>query len=134
MVTWSTGLITLPSGTVPSPTPGETLASVNPSILLGFLGSTAAAVVGILTVVASIIIATRHDRTARREQWWARLTWAAEKAVSGKGREPELGLEVLLHLLDDAEATPQDNAMALAVAAIIMENVEKKPGRRRWRR
>jgi hypothetical protein len=58
-----------------------------------------------------------------REQWWARLTWTCEKAVSTVAQESEVGLSTLRALITVPWAPTEDDELAIAVSTLI----SKKP-------
>jgi hypothetical protein len=66
----------------------------------------------------------RRDRDQRtvadaRQHFWERFTWAAERAVEPD--RSELGLSVLVELIDQKWVTIDDNRVALAVTRVIVE-------------
>ncbi len=65
--------------------------------------------------VVSGINASRIRRFARREQWWARFSWAMERAISAEQRENELGLSVLNALIEVPWVTSEDSRMAVVI-------------------
>lgn len=83
-----------------------------------------AAVVGAIAAITAAVISGVSASKARqwvgRDQWWTRFSWALEKAVSSDTHESELGLSVLISLIDVPWAKEEDNEMALAVANVIL--------------
>jgi hypothetical protein len=77
-------------------------------------------------VAVGVAIGTvwQKHKTDKREAWWKRVQWAME-AASTPGVEYELrrsmGLAMLNALLDERAATPEDQALILAVADNVLE-------------
>lgn len=65
----------------------------------------------------------QRDAADQRSQWWSRFTWAADRAVNKE--TSELGVSVLLELIDQEWATTDDQNIAIAVADVITG--EKSP-------
>jgi len=63
-----------------------------------------------------------------RDQWWRRFSWAIEKSISKDRSESELGLSVLIALVDVPWAQTEDNEMAIAVADVIAPHGRVKGG------
>lgn len=79
-----------------------------------------AALTATCAAVLSAVSSWRSRQWTGREQWWTRFSWAIEKAVSREQAESELGLSVLLALIDVRWARREDNEMALAVADLVI--------------
>lgn len=89
---------------------------------------------------------SQRDRQQRqeaddRDQWWSRFVWACEASVSGEPGRSEVGISVLSKLLDAPWATPEDNELALDIAAEIANSgsavpavpVESEKTKRWWK-
>ncbi|GAB3042509.1 hypothetical protein GCM10027052_25710 [Parafrigoribacterium mesophilum] len=114
-------------------------AAADPTLLAGSTQSLAtliaaaiAAVAAITAAIISGVNASKSRQWVGRDQWWTRFSWAIEKAISLNPRESELGLSVLIALIDVPWAKDEDNEMALAVADLI--KTHSAPARRRWQR
>jgi len=59
----------------------------------------------------------QREVAEQRAQWWTRFTWAADHAVHDE--TAELGISVLLELIDQEWVTVEDNQIAIAVADVI---------------
>ena len=70
------------------------------------------------TIVAAVGSAKAHEWVGR-DQWWTRFSWALEKSVSKDSQESELGLAVLIGLVDVPWAKREDNEMAIAAAGVV---------------
>jgi hypothetical protein len=85
-----------------------------------------AAVIAALAAVVGAVVAGVSAAKSRnwvgRDQWWQRFSWAIEKSISKDPSESELGLSVLIALIDVPWAKPEDNEMAVAVADVITPN------------
>jgi hypothetical protein len=85
-----------------------------------------AAVIAALAAVVGAVVAGVSAAKSRtwvgRDQWWQRFSWAIEKSISKDPSESELGLSVLIALIDVPWAKPGDNEMAVAVADVITPN------------
>jgi hypothetical protein len=79
-----------------------------------------AALAAIVGAVVAFVNAARIRQFTRQEQWWTRFSWALDKANSADPREYELGLAVLIALIDVPWATQSDNEMAVALANTIV--------------
>lgn len=94
-----------------------------------------AAIVAAVAAIVGAVIAARSATKARdwvgRDQWWQRFSWALEKAISPDHEESELGLQILIALIDVPWAKEEDNEMAVAVADVIMSRSPRRKGRRR---
>lgn len=91
----------------------------------GWFTLAAAGIAALAATCAAILSAVSSWRSRQwtgREQWWTRFSWAIEKAVSTEPAESELGLSVLLALIDVRWARREDNEMALAVADLVIGN------------
>ncbi|WP_143785491.1 hypothetical protein [Okibacterium fritillariae] len=62
-----------------------------------------------------------------REQWWARFTWACEKAVSTTAQESEVGLSTLRALITVPWALTEDDELVIAVSTLIGETSSQHP-------
>jgi hypothetical protein len=60
---------------------------------------------------------SQREVAEQRAQWWTRFTWAADHAVQDE--TAELGISVLLELIDQEWVTVEDNQIAIAVADVI---------------
>ena len=63
-------------------------------------------------IVAAIIggvNASKSRQWVGRDQWWRRFSWAIDKSISVNPRESELGLSVLIALIDVPWAKNEDN-------------------------
>jgi hypothetical protein len=110
------------SGVVASPFQGwATLAAA--------LVAAAAAITG---AVIGAVNASKSRQWVGRDQWWTRFSWALDKAISSNPQESELGLSVLIELIDVPWAKDEDNQMALAVADLIATRSAQT--KRRWQR
>lgn len=101
------------------------------ALLAGRFTLAAAVIAALAAIVAAIIGAVSANRAQQwvgREQWWTRFSWSLEKATSSNPDESELGLSVLLALLDAPWAKPEDNEMAFAVAGVIVGTTEETDG------
>jgi hypothetical protein len=91
-----------------------------------------AAVVAALAAIAGTIVAAVGASKARdwvgRDQWWTRFSWALEKSVSKDFHESELGLSVLIALIDVPWAKREDNEMAIAVADVVAPHSDGMEG------
>lgn len=95
----------------------------------------AAAIAAAAAITAAIIggiNASKARQWVGRDQWWTRFSWAIEKSISANPQESELGLSVLIALIDVPWARNEDNEMALAVADVIQTH--SAPKKRRWER
>lgn len=84
-----------------------------------------AALAATLAAVLTAVSGWRARQWTGREQWWTRFSWAIEMAVSTQPTESELGLSVLLSLVDVPWARREDNEMALAVADLVIGRNEE---------
>jgi hypothetical protein len=87
-----------------------------------------AAVAAVFGAVVTLTNAARIRTFTRRQQWWDRFSWALDKTVSADPREYELGLSVLVALIDVPWATTDDNEMAIAVANVVTAPQEADHG------
>ena len=92
------------------------------------IASVIAAAAGIAGIIVSAVSAAKAQQWVGRDQWWTRFSWALEKSVSDKPDESELGLSVLLALIDVPWAKSEDNEMALAVADVILNSSNQGGG------
>lgn len=96
--------------------------TLEPSVLQSWF-TLGAALVAAIAAIAGAVIAGVNAAKARnwigREQWWQRFSWAIEKSISKDHEESELGLSVLIALIDVPWAKAEDNEMAIAVADVI---------------
>lgn len=101
----------------------------------GWATLVAAAIAALAAITAAIIggvNASKSRQWVGRDQWWTRFSWAIEKSISSSPRESELGLSVLIALIDVPWAKDEDNEMAMAVADAIQTH--SAPSRKWWRR
>ena len=95
----------------------------------------AAAIAALAAIIGAIIggiNASKSRQWVGRDQWWTRFSWAIEKSISANPQESELGLSVLIALIDVPWAKDEDNEMAMAVADVIQTH--SAPKKRRWER
>ncbi|WP_213816414.1 hypothetical protein [Glaciihabitans sp. dw_435] len=92
----------------------------------------AAAVVAALAAIVGVIVtgasAAKTQSWVGRDQWWQRFSWATEKAISNDDADSELGLSVLLSLINVPWAKREDNEMAITVARVVKvrrENLDR---------
>ncbi len=88
-----------------------------------------AAAAAITAAIISGIGAAKARNWVGREQWWQRFSWAIEKSISSDHEESELGLSVLIALIDVPWAKDEDNEMAIAVADVIMSSGKREKGK-----
>lgn len=93
-----------------------------------------AAVVAAGAAITGAFVAARSAAKTRdwvgRDQWWQRFSWALEKAISPDHEESELGLQIMIALIDVPWAKEEDNEMAIAVADVITSRAPKRRTRR----
>ena len=113
-------------------------AAADPAVLASSIQSWATLIAAAIAAVAAItgaviagVNASKSRQWVGRDQWWTRFSWAIEKSISTHPRESELGLSVLIALIDVPWAKVEDNEMALAVADLI--ETHSAPAKRRWR-
>jgi len=85
---------------------------------------------GVAAVVAAVLGGFNAHRSRvwiGREQWWARFTWACEKAVSTVAQESEVGLSTLRALITVPWAPTEDDELVIAVATLIGETSLQHP-------
>lgn len=77
-----------------------------------------------MAAIAGAIVGSASAAKGRdwegRDQWWRRFSWALEKSISNDALESELGLSVLIALIDIPWAKREDNEMAIAVADVVV--------------
>ncbi|TRW45902.1 hypothetical protein [Georgenia yuyongxinii] len=61
----------------------------------------------------------RSRELTGRDQWWSRFTWAIEMITSDSGSKQDVGLAVLVRLLDAPWASRADNEIALAISTMM---------------
>ena len=114
-------------------------AAADPAMLAssaqGLATLIAAAIAALAAIIGAIIggiNASKSRQWVGRDQWWTRFSWAIEKSISSNPRESELGLSVLIALIDVPCAKDEDNEMAMAVAdAIQTYSAPSRKGRKR---
>lgn len=67
----------------------------------------------------------QRDAADQRSQWWNRFTWATDRAINED--TSELGVSVLLKLVDQKWATTEDQEIAKAVADVIAPDDGSEP-------
>lgn len=91
-----------------------------------WVSATGAAAAGVAAVLSGFN-AHRSRVWIGREQWWARFTWACEKAVSTVAQESEVGLSTLRALITAPWAPTEDDELAIAVSMLIGETSSQHP-------
>jgi hypothetical protein len=87
--------------------------------LAAALGAIGALIVGILTV---------RQRTAAdaRAQWWARVQWAVELALTDDDAKRSIGLDALALLASSPLAGPDDDAFLAGLSLDVLGDVEDR--------
>ena len=94
-------------------------ATIDLQSLATLIAASIAAFAAIVGAVVAVINAAKARQWVGRDQWWQRFSWAIEKSISHDKHESELGLSVLIAIIDVPWAKKEDNEMAVAVADLI---------------
>jgi len=100
----------------------------------GFGGSFA--VLGAVVAASIAFHNSRQDRLQKeraedRALWWGQFTWAVERAVDTKPGESELGLLMLMKLIESDLTNDSDNEIVLAVVDVVTETKQEPKQRKR---
>lgn len=79
-----------------------------------------AASAAVVAAVMSSISTRRATRNADRQEWWRRLSWVMDNAVSDNSMRVRLALTTIASMVEAPWAADEDNALALAVASTIV--------------
>jgi len=101
----------------------------------GFGGSFA--VLGAVVAASIAFHNSRQDRIQKeraedRALWWGQFTWAVERAVDTEPGESELGLLMLMRLIESDLTNSSDNEIVLAVVDVVTDT-KQEPKRRNRR-
>lgn len=88
---------------------------------LGAVTTGAAAVIALLVGILTVVQRSRADR---RSEWWRRTQWAIDQTNSHSAQTREVGLMVLLQLLESKLATSDERRLLRDVGLNLIRRAQ----------
>lgn len=78
---------------------------------------------GLLVLVGAVVTVRQKNRTDRRNLWWSRVQWAADKTFGGTDAEQAAGQAALDSLAKDGAPDVGDLRLLAAIAAVQLDQI-----------